>query len=84
MSTDGINKIFFDYLDILRIDICPHLVYTVVRKKTKDNQKPWSSREWKGTDSDENRIRATRTLWKIHNERNESEEQLSFELDQNF
>lgn len=34
MSTDRINKIFFRYLSILRIDICPRVVYTVVRKKT--------------------------------------------------
>lgn len=38
MSTDGINKIFFLYLYILRIDICLRLVYTVVRKKTEDTK----------------------------------------------
>ena len=84
MSTDEINKIFFDNLYILRIDICPRLVYTVVRKKTKDNQKPWSSREWKGTDSDENWIWATRTFGKIYEEGNESKEQVSSELKTNF
>ena len=35
MSTDGINEIFFYILCNLRIDKCPPLVYTVVRKKTK-------------------------------------------------
>ena len=65
MSTDGINEIFFYILCNLRIDKCPPLVYTVVRKKTKANQKPWSSREWKGTDSDENSRSATGTLFKI-------------------
>lgn len=62
ISTDRINKIFFDYLYILRIDICPRLVYNVARRKTKTHEKPWSSREWKGTDSDENRQQSTRTF----------------------
>ncbi len=39
MSTDRINKIFFRYLSILRIDICLCVVYTVVRKKTEAYQK---------------------------------------------
>ncbi len=38
LSTDRINKIFFDYLYILRIDKCLQVVYTVVRKKTKTNK----------------------------------------------
>ena len=40
MSIDGINEIIFYILCNLRIDKCPPLVYTVVRKKTKDHHKP--------------------------------------------
>ena len=34
-SIDRINKIIFSHLYILRIDICPRLVYNVVKEKTK-------------------------------------------------
>ena len=63
MSTDRINKDFFDSLWNLRIDKCPHLVYNVVKGKTKNTNNLDVERVRKGTDSDENVRRTTGAFW---------------------